>query len=196
MARTAGVRRISVFGGLCSRFAQCAAELDRSGSIDDPFFRFWFQVVAPHRAVLATAGRDVRTGLWKRFERALLAEAWEALCRDAIPGLAGRIEQAGNAGIWLPAKRWWHGGATEWDAVSSTVDGTAFLAGEVKWTDRPVGRVEIERLAGAILRRPLPPGLPPNTHRALFVTKRDRRLRVAGKGVHVFDADDVMKVLV
>ncbi|MDO8835028.1 MAG: ATP-binding protein, partial [Vicinamibacterales bacterium] len=45
--------------------------------IADPFFRFWFRVVAPHRATLARAPHEARLALWQRLRGALEAETWE-----------------------------------------------------------------------------------------------------------------------
>jgi uncharacterized protein len=164
--------------------------------IGDPFFRLWFHVVAPHRAMLASAPSVARLALWKRLQPALVAETWETLCRAALPSLPG-LEEAGNAECaWLPGRRWWRGNDPEWDVVSRATDGHAFLAGEVKWSARPIGERELERLASELLARPLPPGLPAHTQRALFVPAIGLNARDARRGVRVIDADAVLKALV
>ena len=48
--------------------------------IGDPFFRFWFRVVAPHRATLASAANGTRLATWTRVRDALVAETWEPPC--------------------------------------------------------------------------------------------------------------------
>ena len=57
--------------------------------IDDPFFRLWFRVVAPHRGRLATASREVRLALLDRFWPELVAGTWEDLCRQRLPRVYG-----------------------------------------------------------------------------------------------------------
>jgi hypothetical protein len=53
--------------------------------IDDPFFRFWFRVVAPNRSRLTASGRSDRRRLLDQAWPALAAAAWEDLCRRAVP---------------------------------------------------------------------------------------------------------------
>jgi DNA-binding transcriptional ArsR family regulator len=161
--------------------------------ISDPFFRFWFRVVAPHRTALATAARKSRLSFWTARRPALVSETWEDLCRAAVPRLG--IPSGGND-VWLPAKRWWHGNEPEWDVVSKTADGSAHLAGEVKWSDRPISDPELKRLCDDQAARPLPAGLPPGTLRALFVSATASPSSPAFGGVRVYDAAAVMKALV
>lgn len=158
--------------------------------IADPFFRCWFRVVAPHRALLATASGKARRCLWKNFSQSLLSAAWEDLCRTAIPALCGD-----ESAVWLPGRRWWHGHAPEWDVVSATVAGDAFLAGEVKWPESANAGEKLESIVSNLLSRPLPPGCPPETTRALFVPTRPAGRSRTGKGVRIYDAHDVMKAL-
>jgi AAA+ ATPase superfamily predicted ATPase len=164
--------------------------------ISDPFFRFWFHVVAPHRATLASAPHGARLAVWHRLKDALEAETWEALCRSAVPRIPAMCEGTKPEDTWTAGTRWWHGREPEWDVVSTTTDGHATLVGEVKWSGRPLGDAVIERLAGALLARPLPPGLLPRTQRVLFVPRTASSVTVTNRGVRVIDADAVMKALV
>ena len=164
--------------------------------IADPFFRFWFHVVAPHRAALASVPRGARLAVWQRLKNALEAETWETLCRSAVPRLSAMGADTNPAEPWMPGRRWWQGREPEWDVVSATTNGHATLVGEVKWSVKPVSDAEIERLARALLARPLVPGLPPHTRRVLFVPRTASSLTVTSSGVRVIDADAVMKALV
>lgn len=163
--------------------------------IDDPFFRFWFRVVAPHRAPLAGATENARLAIWKRAKDALVTETWEALCRRALPGLDGLKAVSEPDSAWLPGRRWWHGNAPEWDVLSETADGSAHSAGEVKWSDKPFAAAEIERLSKFLMSRPLPPGLSPHTRRLLFVPRTASPLALTRHGVTVIDAAAVMRAL-
>lgn len=151
--------------------------------IDDPFFRLWFRVVAPHRSLLAHASTAGRSLLLDRSWDALCAEAWEDLCRKQLPHVSER-SPLGRHGPWLPGSRWWHGDAPEWDVVSASVDGERLLLGEAKWSARPFDRREVERLARALARRPAPPtGSGAPALRALFVPElaaRSKRTSVEG----------------
>jgi hypothetical protein len=88
-------------------------------------------VVAPHRAQLATAARDGRLALLRARWPQLLGEAWEDLCRWAVPTL-GPQTRVGTRGPWGPPSRWWHGAAPEWDLVARSLDGRRLLLGEAK----------------------------------------------------------------
>jgi len=123
--------------------------------IADPFLRMWFRVVAPQRGILARASRKVRAELWRRERERLFAESWEDLCRRAIPAIAESDPRLGRGSAWLPAARYWHGGGPEWDAVTSTVDGSRLLVGEAKWSEQPVA--DIESIAARLAAKGAPP---------------------------------------
>jgi AAA+ ATPase superfamily predicted ATPase len=140
--------------------------------IDDPFFRMWFRIVAPNRARLAAGDRSSRLRVLDRYWGALVAIAWEDLCRRRLPRL-DRATPLGRLGPWQPASRWWSGALPEWDVVSESVDGTALLFGEAKWSARPLTAAALQRAQHDLLHR-TPPQLPSRfaRHRpihALFV---------------------------
>jgi hypothetical protein len=122
--------------------------------IDDPFFRLWFRVVAPHRGPLASGPRQLRLRLLARFWDELAAQAWEDLCRWQIPRLPAATP--GQHGPWGPAARWWAGTAPEWDVVSESTTAPELLLGEVKWSPRPFGARALERARAEVARKPAP----------------------------------------
>ncbi|MEI6516852.1 MAG: ATP-binding protein [bacterium] len=124
--------------------------------MSDPFFAFWFRVVAPHRGVLAGASPVVRQHLWHAAKPALLSQSWEILCRAAIPKLLARTHST----VWLPASRWWQGSAPEWDLVLTSTDGRQGAVGEVKWANTAFDDDAIRRIVRTMAPRPLPPGMP------------------------------------
>ena len=140
--------------------------------IDDPFFRLWFRIVAPHRGLLAASPRPARLELLRRHWSGLAAQAWEELCRRRLPFLPPSSRLA-EAGPWGPAARWWRGNEPEWDLVSRSLDGKRLLLGEAKWSPRPVSARDLERAARELSARPAPSGLPLPRNgdllRALFV---------------------------
>jgi uncharacterized protein len=141
--------------------------------ISDPFFRLWFRVIAPNRGPLATMSPASRRALLAKHWPALEAQAWEELCRDAVPRL----------GDWSPASRWWRGNEPEWDVVAESLDRRTLLVGEVKLQ---ASQRDLDRL----LARPLPPfaGTRPVT-RALFVARTRGRLN--DRGAVIVRADEV-----
>ncbi len=166
--------------------------------IADPFFRFWFRVVAPHRALLASAPAAVRQELWAGAKPALVAQAWEELCRTAAPRCVGNIvaERAGgSSGPWLPARRWWHGNAPEWDLILSRTCRSQTVAGEVKWSEIQFAPAELEKVAGALARRPLPPGLDGEVTRVIFVPETTGAQERTSNGIHVVRAATVLAAL-
>ena len=146
--------------------------------------------------MLASAPHGARLALWQRLKDALEAETWETLCRSAVPRISAICESTTSEYTWMPGRRWWQGREPEWDVVSTTTDGHATLVGEVKWSGKPCSDAEIERLAGALVARPLPPRLPSQTRRVLFVPRTASSATLTHRGVHVIDADAVMKALV
>lgn len=119
--------------------------------IQDPFFRLWFRVVAPHRALLAAGSPAARLELLDRFWKHLVAEAWEELCRLHVPrqeGLAG--------GAWGPVSRWWQGNRPEWDVVGESIDGELLLLGEARWSAAPFAQREVERMCRELAAREPP----------------------------------------
>jgi len=132
---------------------------DRGGKrslyqIGDPFVRMWFRVVAPRRATLAVGGRSVRVELWQRHRAQLVSEAWEALCRAAVPRLPRT--RLGEDAPWGPSRRYWLGTAPEWDVVALSLAKDALLLGEVKWSDRPVSDAELERIGQTLIAKGVP----------------------------------------
>jgi hypothetical protein len=125
--------------------------------VADPFLRMWFRVVAPNRAALVAGTTRTRTAILKSHWPALLAQAWEEMCREAI----GRLREGSSAlarlGPWRPAQRYWHGENPEWDVVADAVSGERVLLGEAWYRDRPVTAAELRQSARAVLKRPVPP---------------------------------------
>ncbi|MYD87480.1 MAG: helix-turn-helix transcriptional regulator, partial [Acidobacteria bacterium] len=68
--------------------------------IDDPFLRMWFRAVAPARTALAQAPRETRLAYWRRHRPALEAQAWEELCRMAVPFLHRSASLLADLGPW------------------------------------------------------------------------------------------------
>lgn len=144
--------------------------------IGDPFFRFWFRVVAPHRGQLAASPRAARLQILNRLWKGLTAQAWEELCRQCLPAI-GERSVLGRKGPWGPASRWWQGAAPEWDIVSESLDGRRLLLGEAKHSARPCTAREMEQLVRDLAAR-TPPKLSGKRAgreivRALFVPERE-----------------------
>ena len=114
----------------------------------DPFLRFHFRFVQPHRSMLELGlMASVEASLRRDFP-AHAAGVWEDLARESVPFLAidGRA--------WGPASRWWgtgkDGRPLEIDVVAETLDRKAILIGEAKWT---AGRADVARLSADLARR-------------------------------------------
>jgi uncharacterized protein len=164
--------------------------------IGDPFFRFWFKVVAPHRALLANASSRSRLKQWLPVKTALTAETWETLCRQAVPNLpAGAI-----AGVeaWEPASRFWRGDGPEWDIVAVSNDHKYLLLGEAQWgSGKEAASSWVHAAAEKLVRK----GIPPLTDasrltvvRAVFTPKMGPS-RAYPKDVAGLDADTVLSAL-
>ena len=100
--------------------------------IADPFLRYWFRLVEPHRSLLEShqleaAEQQIAT----RFDHHV-AGIWAELARAS----AARLKIFGKT--WGPAAPWWGLGSDrqplEIDLVAESVEGDALLVGELKWT--------------------------------------------------------------
>ena len=159
--------------------------------IDDPFLRLWFRVVAPGRTALAQAPRETRLEYWRRHRAGLEAQAWEELCRMAVPFLHRSASPLADLGPWEPAQRYWRRSEPEYDVVARSVDGRRLLVGEAKAASRP--------LAAASLRfRPSAPAIP-DADDLEIVSVVFAPLGTTGaaveSGVHAVDARTVFGVL-
>jgi AAA+ ATPase superfamily predicted ATPase len=162
--------------------------------IDDPFFRLWFRVVAPHRAELASGTRASRRHLLDRHFPGLVAASWEDLCRRQVPRMRPATRLAAR-GPWGPCSRWWHGAAAEWDVVSESADGKRLLLGEAKWSRRAFDRAAVAAAAASLQAR-TQPALPSRYDRheivrALFVPETERGAR-APAGVELVTTRDLL----
>lgn len=162
--------------------------------MNDPFFRLWFHVVAPHRAFFASSTAATRQAVWDQLKEGLIAEAWEVLCRSAVPRLQA-LPGLEVSSPWLPAGRWWRGNDPEWDVVSCTADQRISLVGEVKWSAKPMEEAELEKIAQVMHGRPLPPNLPQKTLRAIFIPKSASGKSVTRSGVRIVESDAVLNVM-
>lgn len=124
-------------------------------TVDDPFLRLWFRVVAPSRGPLAQTDEAGRLTMLRPHWPGLVGAAWEALARSGV----GNLETHDNPRIsrsWGPAGRWWRGNAPEWDVVAETPDRDRLLVGEAKARTEPVGAREFEAMARRLAQKPLP----------------------------------------
>jgi AAA+ ATPase superfamily predicted ATPase len=183
------------------RREQSFGEHERTGKralyrIDDPFFRFWFRVVAAHRGMLAASPARARRALWRRHALHLHAQAWEELAREAVPLL--ERTRTGPEGPFQPAARYWHGEQPEWDIVAASADNASLLLGEAKWFDGPVDEPLLERVFRGLLNKGRP-ALSSVAERsivyALFVPECPTRLKRRKAPYLVFDAEDMLAVL-
>jgi uncharacterized protein len=159
--------------------------------IADPFFRLWFRIVAPHRSFLAQANAKSRVLLWRKHRALLVSQTWEQLCRACVPHLAGAA--------WAPARRSWNASGPEWDVVALSVDGSAALAGEVKWHDGIATAAQLRAASTSLRAKGVPPAVPSSArlqHTVFVPTKPRGALARAGAGdVDVIDARAVLAAL-
>lgn len=166
--------------------------------IDDPFFRLWFRVVAPHRSLLAQVGAAQRLRLWRQLRDSLLSEAWEELCRKSVPRLSAQHPILGAAGPWGPAARCWGGGGPEWDVVARSLSGAHLLLGEVKWQARSATAAQVQGALADLDRKGVPRELASGeirVIRAVFLPRVEPRARSMAAGAAVVEAADVIGAL-
>jgi hypothetical protein len=166
--------------------------------ITDPFLRLWFRVVASRRGLLVASPPQVRRQLWEQARAALFAEAWEDLCRRAVPHLTVPRGRRPPPGPFGPAARYWRGKDREWDVIAQSADGASLLVGECKWTERPVSDAALDRLARELASKGAPDVADARGRsvvRALFVPRVQRKGGRRPADCLVFDAEDVIGAL-
>lgn len=164
--------------------------------IEDPFFRLWFRVVAPHRALLSTAPARARREPLRRHLPRLRAETWEQLCRQAAPRLMVRSLAGGTP--WGPAQRYWHGNGPEWDLVAHSLDGKQLLVGEVRWSEKPATERALDQAFRDLARKgteALPASVGRSPAYAVFVPQVSAGLKRSRRPFAVVDAEDVLAAL-
>jgi uncharacterized protein len=153
--------------------------------IADPFLRFWFGFVEPHRSLLESRRLAPVERFIARSFPAHVAGVWEDLARESVPVLRCHGRD------WKPAARWWGPGTDrkplEIDIVAESIEGSALLVGEVKW-----GEEDAERLLSELRRKAerLPITRDREVLFALWLAKRPSR-----RSVPVYSPDQVMRGL-
>lgn len=104
--------------------------------LTEPLFKFWFRFVYGKQDRIAQLGDEAYEKLVKPELTDYMAERFEAACHEALPGLVPRT--------YLGTGYWWHG-KNEIDVVGLGDDGT-LVAGECKYTSRPMTQSDLESL--------------------------------------------------
>ena len=159
--------------------------------IDDPFLRLWFRVVGPHRSPLAGVPPESRIRFWHRHRAGLMAQAWEELCRAAIPWLHRSDNAVARYGPFEDGKRFWFRNDPEFDVVARSMDGERLLVGEVRLgrTTGIGGRIQEEAIRGT-----LPNARDCELIRVIFVPEADSATAMPPEAV-VVDARNVLEAL-
>ncbi len=160
--------------------------------IKDPFLRFWFRIVASKRSLFSQVSEQTRYLWLKEGLQYLFSITWEELCRLALPSLSrdwdSPYEQAG---------RLWQGQGPEWDVLSQSPDGSHFLIGEVKWTEKAPSASWIEKTIQDLKSKGIPPvQRRPNAklQYILFVPEKPKKLTLP-PDVKIVEAKQVIEAL-
>lgn len=166
--------------------------------IEDPFLRTWFRVVAPRRAQLARMTAPARRRLWLKAKPALMAQAFEDLCRASVQSLGQASKYLRELDGFCAAGRFWERGGHEWDVVSTSDDGERLLLGEVKWREKDADTQLVEKTVAELRAK----GRPSNKEWAglevVHVVFLPRLTAAAAKkryGALVVQTKDILRVL-
>jgi len=116
--------------------------------LNDPFMQFHFRFVQAHQSMLEL-GLTKAVGIAvKEALSSHVAGVWESMARESVPFVRiGDIQ-------WGAASRWWGPGTDgqmlELDVVAESMDRTALLVGEAKWT---ASRVDVGRVVAGLKDR-------------------------------------------
>ncbi len=157
----------------------------------DPFLRLWFKVVAPHRGRLRTAHKSARLQLLDTCWAHLRAQAWEELCRLAVPHLGLFNRQ------WQPAGRYWKGNQHEWDVATTSLDHEITILGECKSLARAAVDADIDTIVRALMAKSIPAHLRADQRceYVIFVPELKLKSRSLPAGVTVVDGHGLFAAL-
>jgi len=113
--------------------------------ISDPYFRFWFRFVHPHRSALEEGRAPAVLDQFIRPQLDLFTgPIFEAICREHVwqMDLPFTPQRVGG---------WWDR-RTEIDVVAVNDTEQALLVGECKWSTKPVGTNILDDLKGKLPR--------------------------------------------
>lgn len=159
--------------------------------IKDPFFRFWFQVVASKKSMLLDCTDKVREGIFKKHFPHLVSQTWEDICLKAF----SQFDPLNLSIDWLPAKRFWKGNGPEWDVVTQSLDEKNLLIGEVKWKTTAITETFVNKTIKALKAKGRPPlKLNENTkvHYCIFLPDGELKKQKFGDNIHVITAVDLI----
>lgn len=161
--------------------------------IKDPFLRFWFKIVAPRRSIFSQVSQAVRFQWLKEGLPSIFSAFWEELCREALPSLS-----EGWGTLYEQAGRFWLGQGPEWDVVSQSHNGSHFLMGEVKWTEKKPKAEWIYKQIQDLKAKGMPPvKRHPNAklQYVLFLPEKPNHLKLPAD-VKVVEAKEILSVLI
>lgn len=160
--------------------------------LSDPFLRFWFRLVQPHRGALELGLADV---VLEQRVRPVFDHFVSYAFEDAARQYVGRLARAGKL-PFLPERigAWWDR-REEIDVVAISDTEGAVLVGECKWSAKPVGvdvLVELRRKAQVLGTS----GRWPEVWYALFSKvgfTADLQTVAAAEGVRLVEAAEVVE---
>jgi AAA+ ATPase superfamily predicted ATPase len=157
----------------------------------DPFLRLWFKVVAPHRGSLRMASKSARLRLLDDCWLHLRAQAWEELCRLAVPHL-GLFDRQ-----WHSAGRYWNGNQSEWDVASTSLDNEMTILGECKSLARTAEDADIDKIVRALMAKTIPTNLRGGQRReyVIFVPEVSRKSGPLPAGITLVDGNALFAAL-
>jgi hypothetical protein len=107
--------------------------------LEDPFTRFWFEFIYPHRDRLEMGETRVVLKKIRETFPAYLGHVYEDAARDILHRHSDALPSFARIG------RWWDRNQ-EIDLVGVDEERNSIIFGEVKWTAKPVGRDIYEAL--------------------------------------------------
>ncbi|MDE7466001.1 MAG: ATP-binding protein [Muribaculaceae bacterium] len=104
--------------------------------INDPMMDFYYTFIMPNLSSIGRGRRTYVTELIKQNFNEYVARHWEHLCRECVSG--NKLFDY----MWKDAARWWGSVKIdntiypmEFDVMAESLDGSALLVGECKWTN-------------------------------------------------------------
>ncbi|SNR62596.1 ATP-binding protein [Halorubrum vacuolatum] len=161
--------------------------------IRDPVFRFYFRYLYGRGGQYELYGENVYTDLIEPEIADFVSETFESLCHQAVPELYTDYQ------LTQMPSQWWYKGR-EIDVVAPT-DGSTLIAGEVKFTNSPLGYDVLADLEDDVTHIDWTPstGGEPTYEFALFSRSGFKRsieeAATDRDNLRLFDLEDIVSVL-
>lgn len=163
--------------------------------IADPFFLFWFKVVAPNKASLVQFPSNIRKKIFRKYKQAILSQNFENLCRSSLQFLPLSLFGIKTGSFWGPASRFWKGNDPEWDIISISLDKKYILIGEVKFKETGISKSDIDKYKQSLFKKGLPQIKNIDKYNICYTLFVNKKIKYTNSDIVLINGSDIIKYM-